>query len=331
MGSNGIGTTGPGFHAPAPAALRVLAAVGVTALLVALPSCSIKRMAIKSVANSLTSGPDVYATDDDPELIRDALPFGLKTLESLLATLPEHRGLLLASCRGFTQYSYAYVQSDADVIEATDYGRATALRERALKLYLRARGYGMRGLELKNPGIGKRLELHPDSAAALIGRKDIDLLYWTAAAWGSAIAIGKDRPELIADLSAVKALMDRGLALDEGYDGGSIHEALIVLEALPPAMGGSVERARAHFDRAVELSHGQRAGPYVTLATTVSVQTQDRGEFERLLHRALEVDPNRDPNQRLATLLLQQKARMMLDHVDDYFIAPDTTQTGEGK
>jgi len=331
MGSKGIGTTGPGTRTPAHAALRAPLALVLMALLVALPSCSIKRMAIKSVANSLTSGPDVYGTDEDPELIRGALPFGLKTLESLLATLPKHRGLLLASCRGFTQYSYAYVQSDANLIEAADYARATALRERALKLYLRAQGYGMRGLELNNPGIGEQLKVKPDSAAARIGRKDLDLLYWTAAAWGSAISIGKDHPELMADLSAVKALMDRGLALDEGYDEGSIHEALIVLEALPPAMGGSVERARRHFDRAVALSHGRRAGPYVTLATSVSVQTQDRGEFERLMHRALECDPNRDPSQRLATILLQQKARTMLEHADDYFIAPDTTQTGEGK
>ena len=331
MGSNGIGTPGSGSHAPVPAALRAPAAVAVLGLLLALPACSIKRMAIKSVANSLTSGPDVYGTDEDPELIRGALPFGLKTLESLLATLPKHRGLLLAACQGFTQYTYAYVQSDADLIEGTDYARATEMRERALKLYLRARGYGLRGLELRHPGIGAQLELRPDSAAALIDLKDLDLLYWTAAAWGSAISIGKDHPELVADLSAVKALMDRGLVLKEDYAGGSIHEALIVLEALPPAMGGSVERARKQFDRAIELSHGERAGPYVTLATTVSIQNQDRAEFERLMRRALEIDPNHDPSQRLATIILQRKARTMLDHVDDYFIAPDTTRTGGDK
>ena len=327
MGSNGIVASPPRPPAPGLVAAVLLAA----ACLATLPACSIKKMAVKSVANSLTSGPDVYGTDDDPELIRGALPFGLKTLESLLATLPNHRGLLLASCRGFTQYTYAYVQSDADLIESTDYSRATAMRERALKLYLRARGYGLRGLELRYRGIGEQLKVRPDSAAARIGKADLDLLYWTAAAWGSAISIGKDRPELVADLTAVKALMDRGLALNEGYDGGSIHEALIVLEALPPAMGGSPERARRHFDRALELSHGNRPGPYVTLATTVSVQTQNRVEFERLLKKALEANPDRDPSQRLATTLLMQKARYLLEHADDYFIAPDTSRTGEDK
>ena len=110
----------------------------------ALDSCSIRRMAAKSFADALTSGPDVFGRDDDPELIRDALPFGLKTLESLLEILPDHRGLLLASCRGYTQYAYAFVQADADLIEARDPARASELRERALHLYLRARGFGLR-------------------------------------------------------------------------------------------------------------------------------------------------------------------------------------------
>ena len=50
-----------------------------------LTSCSIKKMAVKSVANSLTSGPDVFGSDEDPQLIRDAVPFGLKTMESRMS------------------------------------------------------------------------------------------------------------------------------------------------------------------------------------------------------------------------------------------------------
>jgi len=296
-------------------------------LLLGTTSCSIKRFAVKSVANSLTSGPDVYGTDDDPELVRDAIPFGLKTLESLLAVVPDHQGLLLALCRGYTQYAYAFVQNDADLIEPTDYARASALRDRALKLYLRGRGYGLRGLNLRYKGIGEQLSLKPAVAAARIKSRDLPLLYWTAAAWGSAISVGKDKPDLMADLSSVQALMQRGLQLDESYDRGALHEAMIVLEALPPAMGGSPERARQHFKRALELSDGTRASPYLTLATSISVASQDRGEFESLLRQALAVDPNRDPNQRLANTILQQKARTLLEREDLLFLDADTTRT----
>src|SRR5512136_73929 len=104
---------------------RLLALAVLLALPFALSSCSIKRWAVKGVANSLTSGTDSYGTDNDPELVRDALPFGLKTMESLLAVVPDHEGLLLTLCKGFTQYSYAFVQAEGDLLVNSDYPRAT--------------------------------------------------------------------------------------------------------------------------------------------------------------------------------------------------------------
>src|SRR5439155_24764745 len=123
--------------------------------------------------------------------------------------------------------------------------------------------------------------------------------------------------------------MTRGLALDDGYEGGAFHEALIVLEALPAAMGGPVERARHHFERAVALGGGVRASPYVTMAQAVDVMTQNRSEFRELLGKALEVDPDRDPAQRLANTVLQRKARALLAHEDEFFLEPDSTRTPE--
>ena len=98
-------------------------------------------------------------------------------------------------------------------------------------------------------------------------------------------------------------------------------------------MGGSEARARGHFARAVALSKDTKASPYVTLATSVSVLKQDRKEFEALLNRALEFDPDRDPSQRLVTVVLQRKARALLEHEDEFFVEeaapPDTTPIQE--
>ncbi len=305
----------------------------VAALGLPLAACSLQRMAVKSVANSLTRGPDVYGTDDDPELIRDALPFGLKTMESLLAVIPDHEGLLLTACKGYTQYAYAFIQSEGDLLVNSDYARSQDLHARAFRMFLRARDFGLRGLETRYKGIGAALRTDPAAASARIQKRDVAMLYWTAASWGSAIALGKDRPEMLADLPAIRALMERGLALDEGYEGGAFHEALIVLDALPAAMGGSLERAKRHFDRAVELSRDGRPGPYVTLATTEAVLRQDRGEFRTLLEKALTFDPDAAPAQRLATVVLQRKARALLDREDEFFLddasAPDTTSSEE--
>jgi predicted anti-sigma-YlaC factor YlaD len=282
------------------------------------PACSLKRMAVRSLADTLADSGDVFSSDDDPELIRDAVPFALKTYESLLQDLPEHQGLLLATCQGFTQYAFAFVQTDADLLDPVEFERILELQERAISLYLRGRDYCLRGLELR--GLSTALTSDPERAVAAARVDDVPILYWTGASWGAALSLGLDRPELVADLPAVRALLERALALDEGYARGAIHEAMISLEAVPEIMGGSPARAREHFARAVALSEGSSPGPYVTLAASVSVPAQDRNEFMELLERALAIDPDEHPSTRVATLINQKRARYLLGHVDDLIV-----------
>ncbi len=297
-------------------------AVLLLALLVVSPGCSIRKLAISGMADSLAAAGDSFASDDDPELVRDALPFALKTMESLLVEVPRHRRLLLATCQGFAQYAYGFVQLDADFLEPTDYRGAAALRQRALGLFLRARDYGLQGLELETSGISAELLTSPVTAAWRVELDALPLLYWTAAAWGSAISLGRDQPSLVADTDAVRAMMRRALELDETFDNGAIHAALISLESLPAAMGGSMERAREHFERAVELSGGSQAAIFVTMAEEVAVSQQDRKEFEELLQRALDVDLEGDPSARLANLIFQRKARALLERIEELFLDP---------
>ena len=77
-------------------ALRLLAAC-LTAF--ALAGCgAIKKTAINNVAGTLSSSGDVFTRDDDPELVRQALPFALKLYESLLESVPKNEDLLVATC-----------------------------------------------------------------------------------------------------------------------------------------------------------------------------------------------------------------------------------------
>jgi len=91
------------------------------------------------------------------------------------------------------------------------------------------------------------------------------LLYWTAASWGEAISLSKDNPDLIADQPIVEALIDRAYKLDPDFGTGAIDGFLITYEpSRQGAKGDPLARSREHFARAVALSHGQLAGPYVS-------------------------------------------------------------------
>lgn len=290
--------------------------------LAALAGCaSVNRMAVNRLGDALAGGGTVFASDSDPELIRDAAPFSLKLMESLLAENPRHPGLLAAATTGFTQYAYAFVQQDADRLEETDVAAATALRIRARGLYLRGRDFGLRGLEVAHPGFADALRADPRAAVAACTAADAPLLYWTAAAWAGAIAATKDDARLIADLPAVEALLERALAVDEAFDAGAIHSFLITYE-MSRAGPDPAARAAVHFDRAVALSGGRQAAPFVAFAEAVCIQQQDRAGFERHLRQALAINPDERPEWRLANLVLQRRARWLLDRIDEIFL-PD--------
>ena len=300
---------------------------GICALLVivalASAGCSVKKFALSKLANSLASqSTSSFATDDDPELIGDALPFALKLMEGLLDQVPQHRGLLFATSSGFTQYSYVWVQQPADEVEQKDVAQAKQMRLRARNLYLRARDYGIRGLEVKHQGFGTQLRRDPKSAVLVARKKDVPLLYWTAVSWGAAISVSKDDADLVADQPIVEALIDRSLQLDPDFDQGAIHGFLITYEsARQGAKGDFAVRSRQHFDRQVALTEGNLASPFVALAETVSVSKQDRSEFESLLKRALAIDPNPKPAWRLNNIVMQRRARWLLSREDDLFLS----------
>jgi predicted anti-sigma-YlaC factor YlaD len=288
-----------------------------------LGGCStVNRVAVNKLGDALAGGGTVYASDNDPALIRDAAPFSLKLMESLLATTPDHTGLRLAAASGFTQYAYAFVQAEAEALEDTDVAAANAGRVRACNLYLRGRDHGLRGLESIHAGFGASLRTSPREAVQRCTREDVPLLYWTAAAWASAITTGKDQPDLIADLPLIEALIDRACTLDESFDSGAIHVFLTAYElSRPGGTGDPVARARGHFERALALSGGASAGPLVTYAENVCVRRQDRAQFESLLQQALAIDPDAKPEWRLANLVLQMRARRLLARTDDLFLA----------
>jgi len=295
--------------------------IALACALAVLPGCAlVKRKAVGMVASTLASSGDVFTRDDDPELVGQAIPFGLKLYESLLDSAPRNKDLLIATCSNFTQYGVAYLETDAMVLgEAQHHDEVAHLNARALKLYLRAKGYCMRAMEVRFPGIGPKLLNDPAAALARARKDDVPLLYWMAASWGSAIGLGLDKPELAIDMPVVRALAERALALDETWNKGALHEMFISLDSLPEALGGSAPHAREHFKRAVELQHGSSPGPYVSLATGIALPAQDRAEFESLLKEALAIDPQKDPSSQLVTLVQQRRARALLDHIDTMF------------
>ena len=277
-------------------------------------------MGVNRMADALSATSSAFGRDDDPEFVRIGAPSTLKMVEMMLDDHPSHAGLLLTACSGYTQYAYAFLQVESEIAAPADAAAAADFKRRASRMYERARGYCVRALEVKLPRARDTLLKDAKATVAVATKADVPVLYWTAAALGGVMATAENPILKLGEMAAVRALLARAEALDEGWESGAIHEALIVVDAAVPALlGGSIARARKHFDRAVELSQGQSAFAYVSLASTVSLPAKDRGEFERLLKQAIAIDVSKRPAIRLANLIAQKRARFLLSRAGSLF------------
>jgi predicted anti-sigma-YlaC factor YlaD len=279
-------------------------------------------IAVDTLGDMLASGDSVFTEDDDIELIGEALPFSLKLVESLLAESPDHRGLLLAAARGYVLYSYAYVHFAAEQAATQDIRQARRLRVRARKFYLRGFDFAVRGLEVNHPGIGQALLRTPERALSRLkgdAVNDVPFLYWGASALGLAISVSKNDPAMLARLPEVEAMLQWSLVLDEAYDHGALHEfALVWVGVAPPAPDrGIIDR---HYQRALELSAGQRASLYVAYAMVTALPSQERQRFDSLMQKALAVDADALPGTRLLNAIAQRRARWLLSRSGELFL-----------
>lgn len=329
----------PGLEGPAlirraksrrPLSSAWLAQLSALSLLLALSGCSIKRLAMNEVGNALAGSDTSFASDDDPELVADAIPFTLKLVESILEEVPDHKRLRTAAAAYFTQYAFGFIQLEADYVEVDDFERAEAMRERARKLFLRARNHGLYRIELDHPNFSESLADDPQSAVSGLEKELIETIYWTAAAWGSAITLGKTDPFLVSEIPQMEALIDHALTLDPNWNHGAIHGFLTTYEmSRQVGRDDPIAASRAHFEQAIEASESNALAPYVALAEAVCIQTQDVEEFQSLLETALEIDIDAAPANRLENLLMKKRAEWLLEQKDELFLPDDLFQLEE--
>ncbi len=291
-------------------------------LLLLSAGCSIKKVAVNKLGDMLASSGSTFESDEDPDLVAAAIPFGLKLYEGLLAESPKHTGLLLAAASGFTEYSYAFIDLKAAEAKEESVDKANALQERARKMYMRAHGYAMRGLEVKYPGFGAALDNDAVTALKRVRKTEVPLLYWSAASLGLAISTSKGSPEMIGQLPLVEMIVNRIVELDETFENGAVPEFLITLEGARSGVKlEDMEAAmRKHFDRAIEISKGKRAGTFVSFAENADEPAQNAAEFKAMLDKALAIDVDADPTTRLANVVAQRRARWLLAHQSELFL-----------
>ena len=283
-------------------------------------NCSINNL----VANALTSnvGGTVFTGDTDPELVGDALPFAIKMFEALLDSTPKHQGLMFTTGSLFIMYSNAFVQGPTEMLAIEDWRDREKALTRTKQLYLRGNTILYRALDTKYKGFINAVAKEETREAILkkCKKEDVGLLYWAVAGGLAAYSLDLFDFDLSVHLPEWSAMILRAYELDPNFGGATLDEFLVIFfSSMPELLGGDKQRAKFHYQQALEKTGGKSAGAYVSYAQSICVPAQDYETFKDCLEKALAIDPDEDVSTRLVTIISQRKARWLLDNAYNYF------------
>ena len=273
----------------------------------ALSTCACGYLRSAVTGSMMEDVAAATAKHDDVDLVTAAAPTYILLLEGLLEGNPKSQRLLVAAAEAYLSYG--------TIVESEDLNRAG-------RLYARAKEYGLRALRQER-GVGDLVEA-PYPVYATIADKlddaDLPVVFWAASSWGAWIASHTESVTALAELPRVILLMNWVLERDESYYYASPHVFLGVYHAaLPPMLGGDPDRARRHFDRALELTESRALTVHVQMARHYARQVYDRELYVSLLTKVLDSPVDDIPELTLQNRAAQRLAEQLLEETDAYF------------
>ena len=215
-----------------------------------------------------------------------------------------------------TMYSYGFIMEDAERLSDDDYQAGKDIYVRALKLFERGKSYGLHGIQLKYPNFDELI----NSETNPFEKDDIPSLYWLSAAIGGSISASGAAPAYVVDLPKLGWLLESAFELEPDWNNGALYSAMISYTmSRPDAIENREQIARDYFKKAVQVSQGNDSSIYVRFAESVSINNQNRVEFEELLNTVLSFDIDSAPKQRLSNALAQNRAKWLLERIDELF------------
>ena len=263
------------------------------------------RLAVNSLM-----GPTVtnLQRQTDLDLVCEGASSYLLMLESMLASDPDDKKLLMTATQAFCAYTLAL-----DVC-----GRP----ERAATVSVKAKKYGLALLskrdKLKSITNMETSVLH--KALADMGKNDTATLFWAGNGWAIWIHYQGDSPASLAELVRVERIMLRVVELDETFYYGGAHLFLgAYYGAKPPQLGGKPEESRHHFEKALAISGREFLPTLVAYAQIYAKMVYDKELYVQLLQEVIDFPVEKRPDIALANQAAKRCAAQLLEQADRFF------------
>jgi len=259
------------------------------------------KLALNATSSLIPNLTRAFFEECDLKLAEQSLPAELKLMEGLLKNAPKNKQILTALCMGFTGYAMLFVEEEDP--------------ERASKLYLRARRYGLKAMGMENPN-------HQVILARLsaMDRDQIEPLFWVTMSWNGWINLNLDKPAALGDLTAAQECLKRVMEINPEYFYGSpyiINGSM--LAAMPKILGGDAAKAKEFFTKALAASNGKFFLAQYYYAKYYAVRVQDKELFLNLIDEVEKAPADQLKEACLINSAIKKKMRSLKEMADELF------------
>lgn len=268
----------------------------------------VRRGAAKAVGNASAQLAGGFMYQDDLALVKEGTPAFLLMLDALAASHPDNAAILMAAADAQMAYATAFVAQE-------DKARAKAM-------YAKAKNYGIAALS-KNKrfaaAVGGASQEAFDDSLRYFKKQDAPWMFSTSMSWVMWIIANSDSPAAFGDLPKVLALVERTRQLDPDVRNGGIDMFYGIYYVVMPLGGGrDLDKARAHFERSIDVAGADYLLNKVTYAEFYARYAFDEELFKSILDGVLAADPQR-PEYTLMNTVAKQRAAALLEQMEDWF------------
>ena len=288
--------------------------IGILIMSFCLSGCTgIIKMGMGAANPIFDSALEAAMAGKDPMILGEGAPGLVLLLDGLANFAPKNRTFIVYGAQLYTAYALGFVE-DKDP-------------ERARILYAIGRDYGLKALKMNGCFAKKLKKGKPYSEAAkCLKKKDMDALFWTAAAWAAWMNLSTRDTEALFDIPNIMALLTRSLELDDTFWYGGPHMFFAAYYSQFPAMmGGGPEKAQEQFDKVKEIVK-KKAGPNAEwliadyfYAKYYATLLKDEELFDKTIQKILDAPVDSIPDMAAVNGLAKIKTRHLLEQKDRYF------------
>jgi tetratricopeptide (TPR) repeat protein len=297
-------------------------------MLVAASGCSLHKVAADQTVEIAEAGALGFNGFWDYEIFGKAIPSAILQSEALIRVSPDNEKLATGLARTYVVYAYGWLSDEWEQAdERGDFERADELERRIMHVYRRASQLGLRVLRQHDQHgqldaklkTGKLDVVRAYLQQTFRDQEDVPGLYWAGLAWGSMMANSGGDLKVLADAPLARAILERSVELDPTYaDAGGLGVLGTVEGSFPELFGGDLEKAKAYYERSLEICKRRNHLILLSYAKTYAVAKQDRALFVTLLREILE-SPDQGDDIRMNNKVARHRARRYIKRVDDWF------------